>query len=79
METWPYPRLYWTADRSYLVEERDPRAAFLAWAGYEPVPDDQMALHLEPGHEPGDEPAAKHVPAPAEDKMVRSRATKARR
>ncbi len=42
MET-PYPRLWWTADRSALVEEGDVRAAFLAHAGYEPVPAELQA------------------------------------
>ena len=33
-----HPALYWTADRSELVEEGDVRAAFLAYAPYDPVP-----------------------------------------
>ena len=40
----PYPRLWWTADRSALVEEGDVRAAFLAHAGHEPVPAELAAL-----------------------------------
>lgn len=32
-------RLYFTADKSQLVEEGDPRGAFLACAAGDPIPD----------------------------------------
>ena len=39
-----HPRVYWTADRSALVEEGDARAASLAYASADPIPDEHLAL-----------------------------------
>ncbi len=36
--------LFWTADRSTLVDEGDVRAAFLAYAPVDPVPTEHLAL-----------------------------------
>lgn len=65
-ESWPHPRLYWTADRTALVEEGDPRAAFLAYSGFVP---------LDPAHEP----LVKRFHQPVADKAVRAHVTKSTR
>lgn len=39
-----HPGLYWTADRSELVEEGDVRAAFLAYAPADPIPPEHLSL-----------------------------------
>ncbi|HEY5275073.1 MAG TPA: hypothetical protein VIK38_00805 [Coriobacteriia bacterium] len=42
--TTQHPNVYWTADRSALVEEGDVRAAFLAYAAADPIPDAHLEL-----------------------------------
>lgn len=39
-----HPNVYWTADRSALVEEGDARAAFLAYAGADPISSGHLSL-----------------------------------
>jgi hypothetical protein len=39
-----HPRVYWTSDRSALVEEGDARAAFLAYASADPILPEHLAL-----------------------------------
>lgn len=39
-----HPLLFWTADRSALVEEGDPRAAFLAYAPSDPIAPEHLDL-----------------------------------
>lgn len=57
-----HPRVYWTADRSTLVEEGDERAAFLAYAEETPIPPEHLALL---GKAPVEAPIAAEVPKPA--------------
>ncbi len=49
-----HPLIFWTADRSALVEEGDARAAFLAYAWSDPIPPEHLALLGKPA---ADEPA----------------------
>lgn len=71
-------RLYLTADESELVEEGDPRAAFL-WAGEGTEVSDEDAERV--GYKPPRKSAApaedKAVSAPAEDKAAPKKATRA--
>ena len=39
-----HPRIFWTADRSALVEESDSRAAYLAYPSADPIPPEHLAL-----------------------------------
>ena len=39
-----HPRIFWTADRSALVEEGDVRAAFLAYGTADPIAPEHLAL-----------------------------------
>jgi len=46
-----HPRVYWTADRSALVEESDSRAAYLAYGEADTISPEHLALL---GKKPGD-------------------------
>lgn len=63
-----HPRVFWTADRSALVEEGDARAASLAYAAGDPIPDEHQAM-LAPATAPATEPvkvtAPRGIAAPA--------------
>lgn len=39
-----HPRVYWTADRSALVEESDSRAAYLAYGEADTISPEHLAL-----------------------------------
>jgi hypothetical protein len=63
-----HPRVYWTSDRSTLVEEGDVRAAFLAYAEADPIPDEHLALlnrsaRVEPTTEPTDQAVLRETSA----------------
>jgi hypothetical protein len=66
-----HPRYYWTADRSELVGENDPRAASLAYPSADPIAPEHLSL-LEPKPEPGKalEIAQASAPKPAPAKRV---------
>ena len=66
-------RLWYTADKSALVEEGDPRAAILAAAPGDPVPG---GLDVSGGAEP--DPAASPPPGGAETKGAAPKPNKAR-
>lgn len=57
-------RLYWNADRTELVSEGDPDAAFLAAGVGQPVPDAPTKAKSKRGRKPAD----KAVKAPDGDK-----------
>lgn len=58
-----HPRVYWTADRSALVEEGDSRAAFLAYAPADPIAPEHLTL-LSGKPAPGPEPVKAAEPNP---------------
>ena len=70
-----HPNVYWTADRSTLVEEGDVRAAFLAYAGVDPIPPEHLVLLAEQRSDDPPEPAPIASPAP---KSAAKRAPKPR-
>ncbi len=53
-----HPLIFWTADRSALVEEGDVRAAFLAYAWNDPITPEHLALL-------GNKTAIAEMPTPA--------------
>jgi hypothetical protein len=58
MTTDLHPRIFWTADRSGLVEEGDPRAAHLAYGTADPITPEHLELM------PGQRTAEPVEPAP---------------
>ena len=75
-----HPRVYWTADRSALVEEDNPRAAYLAYGVADQITPEHLALlgkkaaAVEPPQPaPADEPLAKVAPAQPVHKSTRRR------
>jgi len=61
-----HPDLFWTRDRSALVEEGDPKAAFLAYAAADPVEEEHLPLLKGRGSKPAPETGTNPDPeAPA--------------
>ena len=71
----PHPSLYWTADRSELVEEGDLRAAFLAYGPFDDVEPEHKRMLTEVAHDvPDPGPEAKPAPKPATKPRITKRA-----
>ncbi len=70
-----HPNVFWTADRSTLVEEGDARAAFLAYAGADPIPPEHLELLGAPSVTPP-ENAALATPKPRKPTAPVKRATR---